>query len=170
MDLFETEVAINEDALKEIKNHMMAPKQKGMLIAFIAVFACLFIFSVIIKSYVLMVTSATAVVAFIVETFLILNSYVKVNLKRIQETTNANEVIYTTSFNEAGAKLMNHSTNAVATIDYDNIARFVEAKSVYALFTKAGQFLLVNKNEIDGAQKREEFIDFLKSNCKHVKW
>ena len=89
-------------------------------------------------------------------------------IKRIQETTNAREYEGTTSFGDESLTMKNHSTNGVINICYDNIHRFVETNNYYALFTKADQFVLVNKKDIEQAQKKEEFLSFIKSHCTNI--
>jgi len=44
----------------------------------------------------------------------------------------------------------------------------VETNNYYALFTKADQFVLVNKKDIEQAQKKEEFLSFIKSHCTNL--
>lgn len=170
MDLFETTCVIGESTMKEIKKQLMPPKQRAVFIVFTIIFACLSIYSFFIQFYSLTIVCIVAEIVFLVEYKLILNNYIKINLKRILETTNAEQYDCTSSFCDDGVKIINHSTNASGTIHYDNICRFTEAKSIYALFTKANQFVFVNKNVIDAEHQREAFISFLKSHCKNVKW
>lgn len=170
MDSFETQSVISEDTFKQLKKYLMPQGQKLALVAFILLAVCLLVVSAFAESYFFMVLMAVAAIVFTVEYLLILNKHVKINIKRMQETVHAKECGYTTSFSDAGFKMKNHVTNAEGTIAYDDIKRFVETKTFYVLFTGANQFGVVNRSDIDGANKKEELINFLKQNCKNIRW
>lgn len=170
MNLFETQSIINESTFKELKKYLMLRGFRIFFITFITLSACLFIVSALIRHYVLMTAMFILIIAVILDYIWTLNKNVKVNMKRLQETIHAKECVYTTSFSETGFKIINHVANATATIAYDDINRFIETENYYALFTKANQFGLVNKSDIDSTDKREELINYLKQSCKKIRW
>jgi hypothetical protein len=51
-------------------------------------------------------------------------------------------------------------------MDYAVICRFVETENMYTLFTKAEQFIVVNKESLMKAQSNEDFIKLIMSKCK----
>lgn len=170
MDSFETQSVISEDTFQELKKYLMSRKQRSALITLRLLAICLFVAAIFARSYFFMGLMAIAVIIFILEYLLILNKHVKTNIKKMQETIHAKECEYTTLFCDAGFKIKNHATNAMATIAYDDINRFVETKTCYVLFTKTNQFGIVNKSVIDEAGKKEELIRFLKHSCKNIRW
>ncbi len=65
--------------------------------------------------------------------------------------------------------MRNYASGANTAIRYEVLTRFVETKSVYALFTAARQFAVVFKAGLDAAQ-RAELIAFLKEKPTRIKW
>lgn len=169
MDLFETQSVMNEDTFKELKKYLMPQGSRITLITAIIIAACFLIIAAVAKFYTLTGALAVVIIAFILEYVLLLNKCVNVSLKRLQETTQAKECTYTTSFSDIGFKIKNHVTNGTATIAYDDIKRFIETENYYTLFTKTNQFGVINKKAIDEANKKEELINFLKHNCKNIR-
>jgi len=170
MDLFETQSVINEDTFKELRKFFLPRRRRIALIMIMLFEVFLFIVAAFSGLYVLMVVVAVLIIRSIVKYLLILNKSVKLIMKRMQETEHAKEFEYTSSFCDAGIKIKNHATNAMITIYYDDINRFAETKNYYVLFTKANQLGIVNRSDIDGANKREDLINFLKCSCKNIRW
>ncbi len=94
------------------------------------------------------------------EYFVGVNNYVKVHTRRLRETTGADMCEYTTSFNDIGFVLHNHATGGTTTIAYENLCRFKETQSYFVLFTKANQFGVVNKAQIEAAGQREALLAY----------
>ncbi|MEA4971441.1 MAG: YcxB family protein [Candidatus Pelethousia sp.] len=78
-------------------------------------------------------------------------------------------VSYTTSFERDSIRMRSHTSGANTAIKYEVPVRFVDTKSVYALFTAARQFAVVFKGSLDVAQ-RAELIAFLKEKPSRIKW
>ena len=171
MDLFKTKTVINENTFRELKKYLIPRKQKiVLLVADLLAVVLMIIAAMIFQSYVFVVLLAVSILIYPLEYILLANRYVKMNIKRLQESIHAKECEYTTSFNDTGFKLINHSTNAVVTIVYEDIARFVETQTYYAVFTKADQFGVVNKYALKGVDERDELKNYLKHRCKGIRW
>lgn len=162
MNLFETKSIISENSIKELKLYLISPRQK--ITAFLGILLSIWASIYFGSAFFIML-----IFIFISIIPLSIKQNIKIIIKRMQETTNAKECECTTSFGDESLTMTNHSTNGTTNICYDNIKRLVETKNYYALFTKAEQFVLVNKKDIDQAQKKEEFISFIKSHCKNLK-
>lgn len=162
MDLFETKCVISENSMRELKRYFIAPRAKiiSVLGIIISIYA-----AIIFESPLFFLLA----ILFILMIPYDINQNIKIIIKRMQESTNAQEYETTTSFGEDSLKCINHSTNGTVTFSYDSIERFVETKNHYALFTGANQYILVNKNDIEQTHKTEEFIGFVKSHCKNLK-
>ena len=169
MDLWETKCVINEDTFRELKKYLMPTKQRLILLAAFLLAVCFFILGVLLRSYSLMGLMVLAMLALALEYILILNSYVKSNVRRMQETVHARECAYTTSFSDAGFHIKNHLTNAQTTIAYEDIKRLVETTSYYVLFTKAEQFGLVNKSLINDSNQQEALRAYLKQHYPSIR-
>lgn len=170
MGLFETKSIFNEETLKELKKYIMTPRQKVPIIFLIIVSAFMLMFSIFYLSMGYTAAFAIATLLFILEYFYVMNRNVNTVFRRMQESTNATEYEYTTTFNADALIGVNHTTNAIANILYDNFQRFIETKNYYILFTRADKYVLINREEIDQAGKREDFLAFLKNKCQNVKW
>jgi len=162
VNLFETKSIISENSIKELKLYLISPRQKipAILGIILSIYASIYFRSAF---FIVLIFIFISIIPFSIM------QNIKMMIKRIQETTNAREYECTTSFGDESMTMINHSTNGTTNILYDNIHRFVETNNYYALFTKAEQFVLVNKKDIEQAQKKEEFISFIKSHCKNLK-
>ena|GEM_PF-1906841 len=162
MNLFETKTIVSEHSIKELKLYLISSRQKvpvvlGIILSIYAsIYFCSAFFIVLIFIFI-------SIIPFSIK------QNIKMMIKRIQETTNAREYECTTSFGDESLTVINHSTNGIANIYYDNIHRFVKTNNYYVLFTKAEQFVFINKKDIDQAQKKEEFFSFIESHCKNLK-
>ena len=162
MNLFETKSIISENSIKELKLYLISSRQKipAILGVILSIYASIYFRSAF---FIVLIFIFISIIPFSIK------QNIKIIIKRIQETTNAREYECTTSFGDESLTMINHSTNGIINICYDNIHRFVETNNYYALFTKAEQFILVNKKDIEQAQKKEEFFSFIKSHCKNLK-
>lgn len=165
--MFETTGKINESLLQEIKRYMLNPKQNNIFLfarVFLGALGVLFLLS---KNYLWLFICIVCVVVFTFEAIIIRNKMMKIMLDRMTENTGAPESTYTTSFTDDGIQIKNHETNATAIIKYETIIKFIETNSVFILFTKAWQFTVVFKAELE---HKDEFIAFLKSKPTQIKW
>lgn len=163
MEQFETKSIVNKDTLKELKPHLMRPRQKVLSILGLAlsILCCFF------ADYWML----GVLFALFYACMLLFRAKIQVRLilKRIQESTGLQEYEITTSFGEESLKLFNHVTNGTTLMQYAHFKRLVETKNFYALFTKTQQIVLVNRREIDQAQKREAFLLFIDIHCVNIK-
>ena len=162
MNLFETKSIISENSIKELKLYLISSRQKipAILGVILSIYASIYFRSAF---FIMLIFIFLSIIPFSIK------QNIKIMIKRIQETTNTSEYECTTSFGDESLTFLNHSTNGITNIYYDNIYRLVETNNYYALFTKAEQFVLVNKKDIDQAQKKDEFFSFIKSHCKNLK-
>ena len=170
MDSFQTQSVINESTFRALRKYLMPRKQKLFFFACIALFAVLLVISIITKYNSVIVVLALGIIVLTTEYFILLNRLVKISVNRLQETAHSKESLHETSLTDTGFKMINHSTNGAAIIDYNDIVRFVETEKFYALFTKANQFGIINRQTIDEANKKEALVTFLKERCKKIRW
>jgi len=90
--------------------------------------------------------------------------------KRQKESTGAEGIEQVVTFLEDKIQVHNPQTSAMIYLKYDLIQRFAETQSMYALFTKENQCIVVDKVSLIQEKKSEAFIRFLKDKCKNVKW
>ena len=97
-------------------------------------------------------------------------NFVKINLARVQENEGTTELKVITSFTDDKIQIHHVNTGNTSNLSYDVINRFVETKNMYTLFTKAHQFVVVNKASIIQDHENEDFIRFIKDKCKNIQW
>ena len=169
MDRFETNAILNEAALSEIKYQLM-PRQRTVLLVSTFLALCLLILTIAIDYVLTTWVAAVALVVFVLEYFFIANRNVKVVLKRIHESAHGDEYRYTTSFTDSGMLVVNHTMESSGTIFYQDIKYVEESPNFFILLTKAGQFALLDKTVIDGADQRQALKAFLQSRNPRIRW
>jgi len=170
MDMFEINTVMNEGALREIKYHLISTGRRIAILLIILAAVVMLILGIVVQSAFLTAVAAIAVLVFILEYFWLLNRNVKVFLKRVEETAHTREYRYSTSFLDSGMQIINHTTGSNTTISYGDIKRVKETRSFYLVFTKAGQFTLLDRMAIDVAGKKEALRAFLQSRCGDIRW
>jgi len=166
MDYFEVESIVNKDTYNELMWHRI-PKSVKILVVII-LFGCTM--SAIGGHYDAAVSGLAMVVIFSLMLLFAHKRNVKITLQRQKEREETSELKLAISFLDEEIKIHNLRAGGAIYVNYDSIARFVETKNLYVLFTKANQFVAVNKTILIQEQKRKDFIRFVKDKCKNVKW
>lgn len=167
--MFETSGRLDQPILIELKRHLLPHKRRAVLWICLALLLLIALLQFFLRSYGGMIFSLCSILFLIALYEVRLNKSVKLMLQRWVETEGAPAVSYTTSFEPDSVRVRNHASGANISIKYEVLARFVETKSVYALFTAARQFAVVFKGGLDAAQ-RAELIAFLKEKPTKIKW
>ena len=169
MDYFETREVFDENTFVELERHLRNPREKRMFA--IVLFSCFFALIVgIFISATVLIVSGIASSVFIALLFLRTRLGIQRTLERTRKSLGAEEVEYITTFADDQIKIHTLQTSATVYLNYDDISRFAETESLYALFTRANQFITVNKAGLIQEQKDEAFVQFIKDKCKNVKW
>ena len=167
--MFETSGCLDKAILLELKRHLLAPKRRVILWICLVLLFLLALFQLFLRSYGGMVFSLCGILFLIVLYEVRLSKAIKLMLQRWAETEGLPAVSYTTSFEQDSIRVRSHTSGANTAIKYEVLVRFVDTKSVYALFTAARQFAVVFKGSLDAAQ-RAELIAFLKEKPTKIKW
>ena len=172
MNYFETQCLMDENLFKDYSRHAWPIWVKIALIFAIVMAAILLVLELTIwgRDFSTIVLLGVFVYLY---TFIYIRgqrNIVRVNIRRLRESTHTNEHFVTTVFNDAGVLVHNHTTGAVITIFYDDLKRFIEGDNYYFIITKARQLVMVNKAVIDGAGHREALIEYLRYNCRNIKF
>ena len=169
MDYFETRGVINRNIFAELKRHLKNPRDKKMFVIY-SLFCFFVLILGIISSSAMLISSGVAGNILIV--LLLLRDKIEMQrtMEKIRESLGIEEIEYVITFTDDQIKIHNLQTNGTSRFIYSDINRFVETKNLYALFTRANQFITVNKNSLIQEQKDEAFIQFIKNKCENVKW
>lgn len=169
--MFETTSAINKETFHEIKKHLIAPRDKWIYILLAIAGILLAVGSAMItvgldSSYnrPFMAIFAFGVLMTIVMSMRYFgygNMVIKTNLNRFKESGHT-EVQMTTSFTDDKIIVQNATSGATSEFDYDVVCRCAQTKNFYTFFTKAGQFIMVNRTSLIEAGKKEGFVKFIK--------
>jgi len=182
--MFETTNVINKDTFLEIKRYIISPKDKRTYALFIIAGFCLALIAVVCVLLIVsedpnyngyyaaalgMLVAAfgiglAVVIGMTIRYFRLANMIIKANLNRFKED-GYTEILQTSSFTDDKIKIHNLTNGATVEIGYNVVCRFAETKNFYTLFTKAGQFILVNKISLIETDKNEEFVQFVKEKC-----
>lgn len=166
--MFETTGTVNKEFFDVIKAFILPSRTKYVLI-FMIVFASLFsAFTFFIKDYKFTVIFLVFIVLMFLEYHLLRSKTIKVNLKRMAETTGKEEVEYTVSFEEDGVVAENHSTGASAKMTFDRFVILAKFDSVYVLFTKTHQFIPIFVNCLNNSEK-DKLLSFLETHIPNLK-
>ena len=164
MILFESESIINRDTYIEIKRHIPTPKEKiifalrpigGIMIA---------LGGIMLQFHVLTLMGFIAALAFIVSYPLHLNSTVKRELERVNESTGRYEIKCNVYFLDEIIKIHNAEDDYNTEIKYEHFNRFAETKNLYVLFTRTNRLIAIKKTSIL-KKTSEDFIPFIKNKC-----
>lgn len=89
-------------------------------------------------------------------------------ISRFEESTGNEYIEYNFTFKDDGIEIEHTNSNSKSMMDYDVIVRVFENNTSYMITTKAKQFIIINKKNLDKA-KNEKFIDILKTKAKNIK-
>jgi len=177
--MFETTVLVNEDALLEIKNYLVAPRNKwfcillvlgGILIVFgsaVAIAELDFGYDgyFVIFFVVLFIVGLLLAITMLINYFRQGNVVVKTIVKRFQESGHS-EMKMVASFTDDKINVQNLTSGANGEVDYAVVYRFSETKNFFTLFTKAGQSIMVNKTSLIEAGEDNKFLQFAKGKLR----
>ena len=166
---FESKITLNESIFKELERHVTATDTK-VLWGFIG----LMLFAVAgVALYIQQI--GFAAFAFCVTLFWVhmcrqpAKDFAKLNVEREVEATGNTEAEITLTFLADRVKTYHAGSGRSIRIRYDDFVRFAETERTYTMFTKASQFIVVNKTALIQEGKSEAFLLFLRDRCKNMK-
>ena len=167
--MFETTGILNEYVLREIKNYVLPPKQKIMMLGMAGLLVALGL-----GSYMIFQNTIGAAISIVLGVYLIIQmgrtseKVIRMNLNNMKANCGAYACSYTTSFTDEGILVHNLATGAKVRYKYEGIASIKESASLYAIFTKSHQMICVFKN--DQKQDPSELMAYLKTKPTQIKW
>lgn len=166
--MFKTTGKLNKEFFNNIKAFITPPAQKYLSIFMVAI-ACLFsAFTFYFQHYQYTVLFILFIPLIILEFYLLRNKAIKVNLKRMVETTGKDEYEYTVFFEDDGVVVENHSTGATAKIAFDKFIKLGKCDCSYVLLTKTHQIIPIFIDCLSDCEK-EELLSFLKTHIPKLK-
>ena len=150
--MFETNGKFNEETINELKVHAVSPKKKKIYIIFAIVYSLIGLYYLFLG--LTMSDQFSILVGFWIELlaacgigliYYLQYKFKKDNIEMLREVSNNNYFEIKTFFNETGAVKQNLTTSTNFEIKYEFFSRLEETPSMYVLFTKSGQYVLVFK-------------------------
>ena len=173
--MYETSGTLNKETGKEFLKVSAAPWYKILTKTLIAIIFLLSILSAILwiissrKEFLIFVAELAGMIFLV---FLIYSSNVAkikiLHLDPIKEISDNGEFEFRVFFNDNGANISNLTTSANYEIKYESFYRLEETPSMYVLFTKYAQYVLVFKNCLN-EEEINSFKEFIKGKCKNIK-
>jgi len=176
--MFKTTATIDESTFIELKKHLLPPREKmHYLITSIAAFALAFagIAANItdginspdygFNPVLLILIGIPIGIMMPIMYFYRIKKVIQINMDRFREA-GYTKIEVVTSFADDKIELHNATTGASSSIKYSAICRFAETENTYTLFTKAEQFVVVNKASLIQEQTNDEFIGFIRKKCR----
>ena len=140
------------------------PKSQKIYVALVlAVAVMLAIFGAVSGKYLVLFCAIVFAVVFPFFCYLEIKKAVKLYFQRISESTGANELELEISFNDDKIVIYCVNSNGTTFIEYKSIVEFVKTKNMYLMFTKARQFVAIDKTAFAEAEERRSFLKFLES-------
>lgn len=167
--MFETTGILNEYVLREMKNHVLPPKQKLLMLGMAAVLVALGC-----ATYVIFENTIGAATSIVLGVYLIIQmnktaeKVIRMNLNNMKANCGEYACSYTTSFSDEGILVHNLATGAKVRYKYEGVASIKESDSLYAIFTKSHQMICVFKNDLKEDPK--ELMAYLKTKPTQIKW
>ena len=167
--MFETTGILNEYVLREMKNHVLPPKQKLLMLGMAAVLVALGC-----ATYMIFENTIGAATSIVLGVYLIIQmnktaeKVIKMNLNNMKANCGEYACSYTTSFSDEGILVHNLATGAKVRYKYEGVASIKESDSLYAIFTKSHQMICVFKNDLKEDPK--ELMAYLKTKPTQIKW
>lgn len=167
--MFETTGILNEYVLREMKNHVLPPKQKILMIGMAAVLVALGC-----GTYLIFDNAIGACISIVLGVYLIIQmgrtseKVIRMNLNNMKANCGEYACSYTTSFSDEGILVHNLATGAKVRYKYEGVASIKESDSLYAIFTKSHQMICVFKNDLDEDPK--ELMAYLQTKPTQIKW
>ena len=171
MECFETTVVLSEKTVgQELKWHeRRRPKDRIIVIAGLFSALVTAFFGATDRDFVL-TTLGIGLILLILLLLLRDEVNFRRGWERIRETSTTEGIESVVSFLDKKIKLYDSESGGTIYLDYFLIVRFLETTNWYVLFTRAHQFIAVNKISLIEEGKNEDFIRFLKKKCHYVKW
>lgn len=173
--MFETKGKFNEETVNELKVYSVSPRKKKFYKIFAIIYGLLGLFSIVLG---LIVSSKFLIfMSFLLELLAVCGiglipylqyKFKKNNMEALKEISDKNYFEIKTFFNENGAVHQNLTTSTKFEIKYKFFSRLEETPSMYILFTKSGQSILVFKNCLSDEEKKA-FKEFIKEKCENIK-
>ena len=167
--MFETTGILNEYVLREMKNHVLPPKQKLLMLGMAAVLIALGC-----ATYMIFENTIGAATSIVLGVYLIIQmnktaeKVIRMNLNNMKANCGEYACSYTTSFSDEGILVHNLATGAKVRYKYEGVASIKESDSLYAIFTKSHQMICVFKNDLKEDPK--ELMAYLKTKPTQIKW
>lgn len=167
--MFETTGILNEYVLREMKNHVLPPKQKLLMLGMAAVLVALGC-----ATYMFFENTIGAATSIVLGVYLIIQmnktaeKVIRMNLNNMKANCGEYACSYTTSFSDEGILVHNLATGAKVRYKYEGVASIKESDSLYAIFTKSHQMICVFKNDLKEDPK--ELMAYLKTKPTQIKW
>lgn len=167
--MFETTGILNEYVLREMKNHVLPPKQKILMLGMAAVLIALGC-----ATYMIFENTIGAATSIVLGVYLIIQmnktaeKVIRMNLNNMKANCGEYACSYTTSFSDEGILVHNLATGAKVRYKYEGVASIKESDSLYAIFTKSHQMICVFKNDLKEDPK--ELMAYLKTKPTQIKW
>ncbi|MGG7215369.1 YcxB family protein [Clostridium nigeriense] len=173
--MFETNGKFNEEIINELKVYAVSPKKKKFYKIFAIVYGLLGLIAIVIG---LIASNQFLIFMFFLLELLAVGGiglipylqykFKKNNMEALKEISDKSYFEIKTFFNETGAIHQNLTTSTNFEIKYKFFSRLEETPSMYILFTKSGQSVLVLKNCFSDEEKKA-FKEFIKEKCKNIK-
>ena len=182
MELFKTTIFLNKQLYKELKKVLRTPLEKRIFLIMFSILVSLFILAIITRNFRLgeisiLLFPSLLYVYFIMPAWKIMRLSRIIQTKRSYSGIKSKEYGFITSFGEIEFKikdLLDYKGNTLMTIEYDSIHWVTETETFFVILTgdsvnKFSEFGVVNKISIEETGQREEFLQFISSNCSRVK-
>ena len=166
--MFKTSGTINKEFFDKIK-FFVIPKSSQYITIFVSLLCLLMsVFKFYNKEYVTGVLYVAGCLLALFITYYEINKYIKTNFKRLKETTNKEEVDYTTFFEDDGVIVQENGIGATAKVAYDNLNRLVKSNSTYLIFTNTNMIIPIFIDCLNDEQ-RNELLNYLKTHAPQLK-
>ena len=169
MERFETKNVINRGSFVELKRHLRKSSDRRFLILYPLPCLAFLILGIIFQFIFAIFVGVLGIMLVLI---LIIRGKVSQNRfwEQVKENSGTEELVQIVSFHEDNIEMHDLKTSGTVYTKYDLIDRFAETESMYALFTKANQGIIVNKAILEQEQKTEEFMRFIKDKCRNARW
>jgi len=166
MSVFESEIIIDENVLKELNKHLITARGRKLRGALRAIMLIVVIGGLISQDMIFMLVGITVIVGSYLRPMLTAKREIAQHLERMRESYGTTEMKCKTLFSDDAIITFNHHSNGTTTLSYDDISRVVETEHMYVFLTKAKQYVVASKESFKQGQDCEEFISHIEKKCK----
>ncbi len=164
----EIHTLLNEDALHELRKHLINPGNKKVIYIICVLFLFLSICSFILSIYYLAMIFLIGAVILYCELTMISKKLIKKVMRQISETYGSTAVEGKIIFDDDDLKIFNQKTKGELCLSYSVMKTLVETKNYYALFTKEHQMTLIDKQQFT-VQTKEQFLQLIDKKMPAIK-